>query len=152
MGNTNPTSVSTDNANVSSPNTGTPTPNAFVPLSSGKRFGIWVNEHLFGIIYVILLIGLWVYIIWNWDKCISMKFFDQFDGNNILFLLGIILVIMFFYDVEVKDFKFRRRKYENMKMDLHNVEANHQRAQQNVLSEQITNIENEGGNNDEQSR
>lgn len=117
-----------------------------------KHFFTIIKVHIYQILYVLLLIGLWVYIIVNWNKCISMKFFDQFDGNNILFFLGIILVIMFFYDVEAKDFKFRRRKNENMSRQIQNLDVNYQRNLRNVVSEQLsTNEHEEGGVNNERT-
>lgn len=44
-----------------------------------------------------------------------MQFFEQFDGNNILFLVWIASVLLLFYDVEFKDGKFHRRKMEETK-------------------------------------
>lgn len=71
-----------------------------------KHFFTFIRVHIYQILYLIVLAILWVYICNNWDKCVSMKFFEQFDGNNILFLVGIAMVIAFFYDVEAKGFKF----------------------------------------------
>ena len=117
-----------------------------------KRFWDWIKLNLYEIFYILLIIGLWIYIIINWDKCISMKFFEQFDGNNILFLVGIILVILFFYDVEAKDFKFRRKKYENMSRQLQNADVSHQRNQLMASSMQSLKTEIEGDDGNEQSR
>lgn len=116
-----------------------------------KRFICWVRINIFGISYVALIIGLWTYIIINWDKCISMKFFEQFDGNNILFLVGIAMVITFFYDVEAKDFKFHRRKNENMVRQFQNAENRFNNIQADFPPVQIMNVENNGGNSDEQT-
>ena len=41
-----------------------------------------------------------------------MQFFSQFDGNNILFLIWIASIFLFFYDVEAKGRKFRRKGIE----------------------------------------
>lgn len=117
-----------------------------------EQFLDWVKVNIFGIAYVILTIGLWIYLILNWDKCISMKFFDQFDGNNILFLVGIAMIITFFYDVEAKDFKFHRRKNQNINKQYQNERMNYQINQQSISFAQTSNIENEEGNKDEQTR
>lgn len=115
-------------------------------LSRRKRFWRWVKIHIYDILYVTLLIGLWIYLIINWDKCISMEFFDRFNGNNILFLVGIAMVISFFYDVEAKDFKFHRRTNRNMGMQFQNAEYSYNNTQANISSVQVTNNENEEEN------
>lgn len=122
------------------------------PKNYMKRFRTWIKSNLYEILYSLLIIGLWIYIIINWNKCISMKFFEQFDGNNILFLVGIVLIILFFYDVEAKDFKFKRKKYEIMNKEFQSADVNYQRNQLNISSAQIPKTENEGDSNNEQSR
>lgn len=114
-----------------------------------KHFFTLIKVHIYQILYMIVLIGLWVYIIINWNKCISMKFFEQFDGNNILFLFGIVWVVLFFYDVEAKGFKFQRKKNITLSKELRNAEIDFQRNQLSVSSEQDLNIETDGGNNNE---
>ena len=74
-----------------------------------KRILEVLSRYLYNILYIALLAVLWRYIILNWEKCISMQFFSQFDGNNILFLVGIALVILPFYDIEGKGVKLHRR-------------------------------------------
>ena len=59
-----------------------------------KRILEVLSRYLYNILYIALLAVLWRYIILNWEKCISMQFFSQFDGNNILFLVGIALVTL----------------------------------------------------------
>ena len=65
-----------------------------------------------------MLVVIWTYVICNWEECISMQFFSQFDGNNILFLTGLALVILPFYKlkIEVKDLKMEaemQREFQN---------------------------------------
>ena len=74
---------------------------------------IWVR--IYTVSYLILLGILTKYICENWEKCISMQFFSQFDGNNILFLVWIAGIMLFFYDVEIKEGKFHRRNIEEAK-------------------------------------
>ena len=77
------------------------------------------------------------YILLNWDKCISMKFFEQFDGNNILFLVWIALIILFFYDIEAKDMKFHRKKIEDTQKQLAEADNAFQQNQINNLRESL---------------
>ncbi|MDE5763479.1 MAG: hypothetical protein K2I00_00740, partial [Ruminococcus sp.] len=75
-----------------------------------------------------------------------MKFFEQFDGNNILFLVWIASIILFFYDVEAKDFKFHRRKYKNMNMQYRSADMEYYRTQTNIPPNQVSNNEGENSN------
>lgn len=74
---------------------------------------LWVR--IYTVLYLILLCRLTKYIVENWEKCISMQFFTQFDGNNILFLVWIAAIMLFFYDIEIKEGKFHRRNIEEAK-------------------------------------
>ena len=74
---------------------------------------IWVRIYTFS--YLAILGILTQYICINWEKCISMQFFSKFDGNNVLFFVWIVAIVLFFYDVEVKEGKFHRRKIEEAK-------------------------------------
>lgn len=114
-----------------------------------KRLWKWIKLHIYGILYFILIVILSTYIVLNWDKCISMKFFEQFDGNNILFLVWIALLILFFYDVEAKDFKFHRRKNENMGRQFQNIENAYNNSQAITLPVHVTTNEREEENSDE---
>ena len=65
------------------------------------------------VLYLIILTCLTIYVIINWSECISMQFFSSFDGDNILFLVWIILIILVFYDVEAKDTKIHVKKVDD---------------------------------------
>lgn len=69
--------------------------------------------------HTITLIALTFYVTLNWKSCISMQFFSEFNGNNILFLVWILLILLTLYDVEAKDIKIKKREmkeeYENAK-------------------------------------
>lgn len=71
-----------------------------------------IKLNIYTILYIGLILALTHYIFCNWEKCISMQFFSQFDGNNILFLIWIASIFLFFYDVEAKGWKFRRKGIE----------------------------------------
>lgn len=79
------------------------------------RLKDWAISNIYAILYIVLIIALTKYIFCNWEKCISMQFFSQFDGNNILFLVWILLFVLPFYDVEIKEAKFHKRNMEKAK-------------------------------------
>lgn len=74
---------------------------------------VWVRIYTF--LHLMLLGILTKYILENWKTCISMQFFSRFDGNNILFLVWIADILLFFYDVEIKEGKLHRRNIEEAK-------------------------------------
>lgn len=78
---------------------------------------VWVR--IYTVLYIAILWKLSEYIFNNWEKCISMKLFSQFDGNNILFLVWIVAIALFFYDIEIKEGKFHRRNIEEAKNQVH---------------------------------
>lgn len=69
-----------------------------------------------------VLIILSKYIITNWNECISMQFFSHFNGNNILFILWLVLIFLMLYDVEAKDIKLKKHK---LKEDIDNANMLH---------------------------
>lgn len=100
----------------------------------GKRIYNCIRPYLYQILYFIMLGANWIYIVLNWEKCISMQFFSRFDGNNILFLVGISLVILPFYEVEGKGFKIHRVGTKKLENDLNKVESEYQKSQiQNII-------------------
>ena len=58
------------------------------------------------------------YVLLNWEECISMQFFSQFDGNNILFLVWIILILLIIYEVEGQGIKIAKHKKEEVQKNL----------------------------------
>lgn len=85
----------------------------------------WGLKNIYSIGHCILFISLTAYIILNWKVCISMQFFSQFDGNNILFIVWLVLTFLLIYDVEANGIKLKRHKikeeYENADR-LHTIE------------------------------
>lgn len=108
----------------------------------------FVRIYYLNILFFILMTILSIYVIYNWDKCISMKFFEQFDGNNILFLVWLALLILRFHDIEAKGFKLRR----NMQRDFNNADSNfRQNMKNNLENAQCSEEANERKNNNEQT-
>lgn len=92
-----------------------------------KRILIFLKNHIYTLLYVFMLMILWAYIIINWELCISMQFFSQFNGNNILFITGIVLTILPFYDIEGKDIRLRRRSTKGLEKDLQDANSQYDR-------------------------
>lgn len=101
---------------------------------ASERICNFIKSHLYQTFYAIMLLALWLYLVLNWEKCVSMKFFSQFDGNNILFLVGILLAVLPFYEVEGKGFKIHRVGIKELEMDLKKEESEFQKnAIQNMI-------------------
>ena len=67
-------------------------------LKAIQKAATWIKEKLIlsrrRIFHYAVLIALTWYVLSNWETCISMQFFSRFDGNNILFLVWIILIVL----------------------------------------------------------
>jgi hypothetical protein len=98
-----------------------------------KRLIKWIKLRIYEILYIELLAILSSYILINWEICVTMTFFEQFDGNNILFLIWIVLLILPFYDVEAKGWKFRKKGIEDTRKLFEN-------AENNFMQERINNL------------
>lgn len=102
----------------------------------------WGKLRIYEILYIVLLIFLSNYILSNWEKCIAMKFFEQFDGNNILFLVWIVLIILPFYDVEAKGWKFRRKGIDDTRKLLADAESSFMQKQTSIIEDKQDSIQN----------
>lgn len=47
-----------------------------------------------------------------------MQFFSQFDGNNILFLVWIVLILLIIYEVEGQGIKIAKHEKEEVQKNL----------------------------------
>lgn len=92
-----------------------------------KRIGKGIICYYRNIVYVVIVFVLWGYLIYNWEKCISMQFFNQFDGNNILFLIGIALLILpfFRFEIEGKGVKVQAEMRKEMQADFQNADSDY---------------------------
>lgn len=72
----------------------------------------------YSVFHVIVFLCLSCYVLLNWEECISMQFFSQFDGNNILFLVWIILILLIIYEVEGQGIKIAKHKKEEVQKNL----------------------------------
>lgn len=102
-----------------------------------KRLIKWIKLRIYEILYIVLLTILSSYILINWEICVTMTFFEQFDGNNILFLIWIILLVLPFYDVEAKGWKFRKKGIEDTRKLFENAESNFMQERINNLRDRM---------------
>lgn len=68
------------------------------------------------IFHYFVLIVLTCYVLSNWETCISMRFFKQFDGNNILFIAWIVLIFLCIYNVRIDKYEIFERSAEQQKV------------------------------------
>ena len=94
--------------------------------------------------YILLLALLSAYILINWEMCVTMTFFEQFDGNNILFLVWIILIVLPFYSIEGKGFKLKIRGIERATEKIQDADLQYEIEKSALLSDSISGKE--GGN------
>ena len=92
-----------------------------------KRIAKGISRYYRNIVYIIIVLILWGYLIYNWEKCISMQLFSQFDGNNILFLVGIALIILpfFRFEIEGKGIKVQAEMRKEMQADFQNADSDY---------------------------
>lgn len=92
-----------------------------------RSVGKGISRNYRNILYTIIVLILWGYLIYNWEKCISMQFFSQFDGNNILFLVGIALIILpfFRFEIEGKGVKVQAEMRNKMQSDFQNADSDY---------------------------
>lgn len=94
-----------------------------------KKAKNWIYKNAINIFHWFVIICLTAYVLAHWTACISMQFFNSFDGNNILFIAWLILIFLMIYDIEGKGFKISRHKQKEIqeKMDeinqLYNLET-----------------------------
>lgn len=130
------------------------TPNIKIEKKKNKGWHplLFIGEHIYTILYIFMLLILWTYVIYNWDICVSMQFFSQFDGNNILFILGLVLTILPFYDIEGKGVRLHRRSTKSLEDQLQNADSTykHEKLRCEVTQLQSENLKKsdggEGGN------
>lgn len=77
-----------------------------------KKAIAFLCKYFYDIFHIVVFILLTIYVIINWNICVSMQFFSHFDGNNILFLVWILLILLIIYEVEGKGIKLRKHKQE----------------------------------------
>ncbi len=84
-----------------------------------KKAKNWIYKNAINIFHWFVIICLTAYVLAHWTACISMQFFNSFNGNNILFIAWLILIFLMIYDIEGKGFKISKHKQKEIqeKMD-----------------------------------
>lgn len=75
-----------------------------------ERLKQWIMRYRMEILYTIVTGAFWTYCALHWSSCIQMQFFSKFDGNNIMFIVTLLLTILPFYDIEGKGLKLRKKR------------------------------------------
>lgn len=104
-----------------------------------KKIERLLNKYFYIFFHVLTFVTLTIYVIKNWNSCISMQFFSQFNGNNILFLVWIILILLLIYEVEGKGIKVAQRKHDETQRSLSEVQLAYRKNQVDALLEQMEN-------------
>lgn len=99
-----------------------------------------VKAHIYFVLYILLLIALSTYVILNWGNCISMQFFSQFNGNNILFLVWIMLIVLPFYDIEGKEVKLKMRSTKSAEKKLQEADLKFQVKNMSLETEDLKKV------------
>lgn len=101
-----------------------------------KQVWNWFLRHNNSLFYWLIFIALTLYIVLNWNACISMKFFDSFNGNNILFFCWILMFFLKIFRIKVKDVEI----FRNLQEDLLNADLQYiiNEYQQLMSQEQLT--------------
>lgn len=81
--------------------------------------------------YWILIIASTVYVIFNWPDCIDFEFFDDFQGDNLVFVLWAILLLLPLFDkLEIMGV--------NVKFNIQNKES--EKAMNDAINGQVTTL------------
>ena len=104
-------------------------------LTRRKRVWNWWLHYNNVVFYWAALIVLTIYILINWKICISMQFFQEFNGNNILFLCWLLMIFLKIFKIKVKDVEiFRNLQNDYMMADMkHKIEERQQQMEQEYL-------------------
>ena len=106
-----------------------------------------LKAHFNEIVHFIVLALLSFYVFKNWKTCISMQFFSRFDGNNILFLVWIILIFLLIYKVDGSFLKLTEKKIEETQHNLNEADMKYQLDTRLKSVQDHTFIDNQGDDN-----
>ncbi|MBQ2887214.1 MAG: hypothetical protein IJE43_26170 [Alphaproteobacteria bacterium] len=74
-----------------------------------KQLWLFFKKNWRGILWVLIYLTLsilsTIFVITNWDKCLNIQFFDNFNGYNIIWILWMILLFMPLISVDNQWFK-----------------------------------------------
>ena len=96
------------------------------PVKFIKHVMIEYKRKIFRDLCFIALTG---FVLINWNTCISMQFFKEFNGNNILFILWITLMFLNAYKVKINNvevFRFVDDETKKLGEDFQNANSDYQ--------------------------
>lgn len=84
-----------------------------------KRLILKVRNRLVDYWYVLVLFVTTIYVISNFNYCIDLHFTEEFNGNNLIFLFWLILIIFPMFDgFEGFGISIKKRKQEKKEASL----------------------------------
>lgn len=93
-------------------------------------------------LHLLILACLTAYVLINWNKCISMQLFDDFNGDNILFVVWITALFLLIYRVRIKDVEIFKRVFE-LEKEYSYEDLKYKIQQRENLSEQMKALNNQ---------
>lgn len=82
-------------------------------LSQLKPLGTSIRNHLVDYWYVLVFVVTTVYVLMNFCDCIDLSFTEDFNGNNLIFLFWLLLIILpMFESFEGFGISIKKRKQE----------------------------------------
>lgn len=82
-------------------------------LSQLKLLGTSIRNHLVDYWYVLVFVVTTVYVLMNFCDCIDLSFTEDFNGNNLIFLFWLLLIILpMFESFEGFGISIKKRKQE----------------------------------------
>lgn len=82
-------------------------------LSQLKLLGTSIRNHLVDYWYVLVFVVTTVYVLMNFCDCIDLSFTEDFNGNNLIFLFCLLLIILpMFESFEGFGISIKKRKQE----------------------------------------
>lgn len=107
-------------------------------LSQLKLLGTSIRNHLVDYWYVLVFVVTTVYVLMNFCDCIDLSFTEDFNGNNLIFLFWLLLIILpMFESFEGFGISIKKRKQEKKEDSLTSEYHNN-----------LINAQEEGGNDE----
>lgn len=99
--------------------------------SSMKKFLCYIKVFFSRNWYWILIIASTTYVIFNWSDCIDFEFFGDFQGDNLVFVLWAILLLLPLFDkLEIMGV--------NVRFNIQNKES--EKAMNDAINGQVTSL------------
>lgn len=78
-----------------------------------KSIGMSIRNRLVDYWYALIFLVTTVYVLWNFKVCIDLRFTEDFNGKNLIFLFWLLLIILpMFESFEGFGISIKKRKQE----------------------------------------